>query len=444
MLTRQTRQDSWLDQLLSAIILYLDLLLTLKPLIVEMSEEFWTILEHVIPASHIRGFSRGIRDEQHGRLRLAVKQYIPKARPEPTATDITVIMMGGIGSSKELYEPFYDELLQRGLRIRAVWSMDIAHHGASYVLNEGIIGDEPHWFDSSRDLLHMINHFQDLMPPPLVGMGLSWGCVPIVSLAIFHPRLFSGIVLMEPTFTTSPAVRKADRTDKGIDRSHRAVAMVKRRDLWPSLEDARTRLRATPHFGPFDPRVFERVIEYALRPASPAMQADIGSPDAVTLTTPKSMEVATMMRPDPPFAGYPEAADFRNRPDDLDTTIVQGFYRGEVTQVYRNLPYILPATLYVWGRRSLGGTAYSKDIAGRTGTGYGGNGGLDAGRVQETVLDDTGHNIPLDKPGEAAETVDRWLREEFTRWEKENQDRKNQPEFEIALRPEWKQRIAKL
>lgn len=409
-----------------------------------MSEEFWTICEHVIPASHIRGFSRGIRDEQNGRLRLAVKQYVPKGRTEPTASDVTVIMMGGIGSAKEIYEPFYDGLLQRGLRIRAVWSMDTAHHGASYVLNEGIIGDEPHWFDGSRDLLHMINHFQELMPPPLVAMGLSWGCVSIVSLAVFHPRLFSYIVLIEPTFTTTPAVRKIDRTDKGIDRSHRAVAMVKGRDLWPSLEDARNRLRATPHFGPFDSRVFERVIKYHLRPASPEMQANIGSPDAMTLTTPKSMEVSTIMRPDPPFAGYPEAADFRNRPEDLDTTIVQGFYRGEIAQVYRDLPYILPATLYVWGGRSLGNTGYSKDIAGRTGVGYGGNGGQDTGRVQEIVLEDMGHNIPLDEPGKAAEVVDLWLRDQLTRWKIQFEERKRQPEFEVALRPEWRQRIAKL
>lgn len=439
--TEYTLDDDWSSKRLPWISTYY---IYIESLVVEMSEEMWTICEHVISASHIRGFSRGIRDEQKGRLRLAVKQYIPKAHTEPTATDATLIMMGGIGSSKEIYEPFYDELLQRGLRIRAVWSMDTAHHGASYVLNEGMIGDEPHWFDSSRDLLHMMNHFQELMPPPLIAMGLSWGCVSIVSLAIFHPRLFSGVVLMEPTLRTTSAVRRIDRIDTGIDLSHRAVAMVKRRDLWPSLEDASNRLRATPHFGPFDSRVFERVIKYHLRPASPAMQSYIGSPDAVTLTTPKSMEVGTMMCPDPPFAGHPEAADFHNRPEDLDTTIVQGFYRGEFAQVYRDLPYILPATLYVWGSRSLGGTAYSKDIAGRTGVGYGGNGGLDTGRVQEIVLDDMGHNIPLDKPGKAAETVNLWLREELTRWENDFAERKQQPEFKVALGPEWRQRIAKL
>lgn len=409
-----------------------------------MSTEFWNIHEHVTLASHIRGFSRGIRDEQNGRLRLAIKQYVPKARPEPKPGHVTLIMMSGIGASKELYEPFFDELLQRRLRIRAIWSMDTAHHGASHVLNEGIIGDEPNWFDSSRDLLHMINHFQEHMPPPLVAVGSSWGGVSIVSLAVFHPRLFAGIVLMEPSFATTPAIRKIDHTDRGIDRSHRSVAMVKRRDIWPSRADARTRLRKTAHFGAFDTRVFERVVQYDLRPAPPEKCAEIGSPDAVTLTTPKSMEIGTMMRPDPPFEGYPEAVDLHNRPEDMDTTTVRGFYRGEVVQVYRDLPYVLPATLYVWGSRSLGGSAYAKEIVGRTGTGYGGNGGLASGCVQTTTMNDAGHSIPLEKPSEAAETVEPWLRQEIIKWENEAHERTKQPGFEIALKPEFLQRIAKL
>ena len=409
-----------------------------------MSIEFWSIYEHVIPASHIRGFSRGIRDEQNGRLRLAIKQYVPKTRPEPIPGDVTIIMMSGIGASKELYEPFFDELLHRGLRIRGIWSMDTAHHGASYVLNEGIIGDEPNWFDSSRDVLHMINYFQEHMRPPLVAVGSSWGCVSIVSLAVFHPRLFTGIVLMEPAFATTPAIRKIDRTDRGIDRSHRAVAMVKRRDIWSSLDDARTRLRRTAHFGAFDPRVFERVIKYDLRAAPPERCAEIGAPDAVTLTTPKAMEIGTMMRPDPPLAGHPEEVDLHNRPEELDTTIVSGFYRGEVVQVYRDLPYVLPTTFFVWGSRSLGGSSYAKEIVGRTGTGYGGNGGLASGLVQTTIMHDTGHSIPLEKPVEAAKTVEPWLRQEIEKWDNEAHARKKQPGFEIGIKPEFMERIAKL
>ena len=409
-----------------------------------MSESIWTIREHVIPASHIRGFRRGIRDEQNGRLRLAVKQYTPKDRPTSKPGDVTLIMSSGLGASKELHEPFYDELFQRGLPIRAIWSMDTAQHGASYLLNEGIIGDEPNWFDSSRDLLQMINHFQKLLPPPLVAIGSSWGCVAIVSLAVFHPRMFAGIINMEPTFATTLAIRRIDRTDTGIDRSHRAMAMAKRKDIWPSLEDARSRLRKTPHFGSFDPRVFERVMKYDLRPAPLERCAEVGSHDAVILTTPKSMETGTMMRPDPPLSGNPEAPDFKNRPEDIDTTVVRGFYRGEVVQVYRDLPYVLPATLYIWGDRSFGGTSYAEAIAGRTGIGYGGNGGVTSGGVHAKTMNNTGHNITLEKPAEAAETVEPWLLDRIAWWNKEAQESQNEPDFDIALRGEFMQRIAKL
>lgn len=33
------------------------------------------------------------------------------------------------------------------------------------------------WFDHSRDLLHMINHFRDDIPQPIMGVGHSMGAV---------------------------------------------------------------------------------------------------------------------------------------------------------------------------------------------------------------------------------------------------------------------------
>jgi len=121
-----------------------------------MSEDQWTVTEHIISASHIRGFTRGIRDEQNGHLRLSVKQYTPKA----DTGYVSLFVAHGVGSSKELYEPLLDDLLSQGLPIRSAWSLDVAHHGQSYLLNEAIIGDEPHWLDSVRDMLHTVNHFQ--------------------------------------------------------------------------------------------------------------------------------------------------------------------------------------------------------------------------------------------------------------------------------------------
>ena len=107
-----------------------------------MSENLGNIHDHGIPASHIRGFRRGIRDEQVGRIRLAIKQYVPKQPSGSNGGHVTIIASHGVGSSKESFEPFFDELLLCGIPIRAVWAMDVAHNGASYLLNENVIGDE--------------------------------------------------------------------------------------------------------------------------------------------------------------------------------------------------------------------------------------------------------------------------------------------------------------
>lgn len=35
------------------------------------------------------------------------------------------------------------------------------------------------WYDHSRDLLHMVNHFRDEMPRPIIGVGHSMGCAQL-------------------------------------------------------------------------------------------------------------------------------------------------------------------------------------------------------------------------------------------------------------------------
>ena len=194
-----------------------------------MSSSFWDVNEHIIRASHTRNFSRGIQDEMMGGLRLAVKQYTPLSNRDSQPGDITIVFAHGIGSSKESYEPFFDDLLESGLRIRAIWAADAAHHGASYVLNEEIIGDEPSFFDVSRDFTHMINHFQQLMPPPLVGIGQSGGCSVILSMSTNHPRLFSDLVLVEPA--VGPGGEQPPEVLSIF--SSMAARSTKRRDMWP-------------------------------------------------------------------------------------------------------------------------------------------------------------------------------------------------------------------
>jgi hypothetical protein len=49
------------------------------------------IREHVIDSQHIREFARATSNGQEDPLKLAIKQYIPKANPQPQPGDVTII-----------------------------------------------------------------------------------------------------------------------------------------------------------------------------------------------------------------------------------------------------------------------------------------------------------------------------------------------------------------
>ncbi|KAL8675825.1 MAG: hypothetical protein Q9186_007570 [Xanthomendoza sp. 1 TL-2023] len=411
-----------------------------------MSAEYWTVTEYVIPACHIRGFTRGVKDERTARLRLAVKQYVPKSPREVRPNAMTIIMAHGVGSSKESYEPFFDELLHYDLDIRAVWAMDVAHHGASYILNEQVIGDEPHWYDSSRDMFQMINHFQEHMPPPIVGIGQSWGAVTISTLAVWHPRLFSAIISMEPMFGIAyqPNVKDEDNVNMQIKR--KTALFVNRKDTWPSREAARKHLLANPYYRSFDPRVFNLVLKHDLRDVIPSSSHHpdkqppaAAAAAAVTLTTPKTMELYTILRPDPPLTGFPKAPDHSTKTS--NDIIVPGFYRGERTLALRNLNYLLPPVLYLWGTLSgYANTAYSHDILQQTGIALGG-----MAKVAERFVEGAHHPIPLEKPAAAAQVIAPWLRTQMEMWEEEAERRKGEAPFAVkGFAKEWIERVGKL
>lgn len=159
-------------------------------------------------------------------------------------------------SLQELYEPFFDDLLTRyessGLRIRSIWAPDAVHQGASGILNESFLGDEPSWNDLPRDLLHMINTFSAEMPPPLVGIGHSYGGHAIARTALLHPSLFHALILLDPVLEEDekhpPALPPLQ---------HPVKATAKRRDIWPSLEDAERFIRSRPFYKSWDPRVLD-------------------------------------------------------------------------------------------------------------------------------------------------------------------------------------------
>ncbi|KAJ4296705.1 hypothetical protein N0V90_006753 [Kalmusia sp. IMI 367209] len=414
-----------------------------------MSSELFRIDEHILDASHIRGFPRTTSTHQNEILQIAIKQYTPLINLNPQPGDITIIAAHANAFPKELYEPLWDELLkiskQHSFNIRGIWIADVVHQGQSSVLNEDKLGNDPAWLDHSRDLLHMVNTFRAQMPRPLIGVGHSMGGCQLANLSLIHPRLFETLILVDPVIQRMVSV---------VGNVTPAHASARRRDRWPSREEAAKSMLKSKFYQTWDKRVFDRWIEYGLRemptqlyPESVAtpgpLPATISSeptttpappkPKEVTLTTTKHQEVMTFLRPNFPFrpgvdtepssSEYSEqnltAVNRRTHPDLVPCPTPQApFYRGESMIVFRQLPFLRPSVLYIFGSLSFL-TLDPKQIAEKmelTGSGPGGSGGAKEGRVANVMVQGAGHLIPMEKVEESALHVASWVGKEIGRF----------------------------
>ncbi|KAH6847220.1 Alpha/beta hydrolase fold-1 [Chaetomium sp. MPI-CAGE-AT-0009] len=344
--------------------------------------QFFRVVEHTINCAHSREYVTATANGDADRPRLAVKQYIPLDNPNPQPGDVTIIAAHANGFSKELYEPLWDELQKRtaetGIRIRSIWIADMWNQGQSGVLNEKILGNDPSWWDHTRDLANLINQKRDEMPQPLVGMGHSMGGAQLTYLALSHPRLLHSLVLLDPVITTAHS---------GIGP---AAASTNRRDIWDSRAAAAAKFAQSPFYRAWDPRVLDLWIRHGLRalptelyPTAPgtstsssSSSSSTGSDVPVTLATTKHQELFTFLRPT-----YRAGRDLR----DLDTSALglgpakhqqqpkYAFYRPEPLQAFARLPELRPSVLYVFGGTSeMSRPEERRAKMERTGSGVGG------------------------------------------------------------------------
>ncbi|KAF2813251.1 uncharacterized protein BDZ99DRAFT_252107 [Mytilinidion resinicola] len=396
-----------------------------------MSTSLFRIDEHTLSGQHIRGYAHATVHEQEEVLHLAIKQYTPLDNPHPKPGDITIIGAHANGFPKELYEPLWDDVLRRskqfGFSIRGIWIADVAQQNASGVLNEGKLGNDPSWFDHSRDLLSMINQFRAQMPRPIIGFGHSMGGCQLVNLSLIHPRLFETLILVDPV---------VQRVSSAKGNWAPAQASARRRDFWPSRAAAEKSFKKSKFYQAWDPRVLDRFIKHGLRelptqlyptststptipyPATsttePTLTPTPPQPRPVTLTTTKHQEVFTFLRPNL----SPSPPDRRTHPDlDARANPETPFYRPEPIQTFYQLPHLRPSVLYVFGELSdLSTPEFRADKLSMTGVGVGGSGGVKEGRVKEVLFEKTGHLIPMEKVGETAESMAQWVGAEMDRW----------------------------
>ncbi|KAE8153366.1 alpha/beta-hydrolase [Aspergillus avenaceus] len=401
----------------------------------------YKVIEHTVRCQHVRGRPGATEPYRSGDLRMAVKQYVPESNQKPTPGDVTVIGAHGNGLTKELYEPLWDdlheELRKKGRRIRSIWIADVVNQGRSGVLNEMILGDDPSLFDHARDLLFLVNQYQDEIPQPIVGIGHSMGGMHLAYLSLIHPDLFQALILIDPVIQRENIGRKY------------AVPATYRRDVWPSRQDAIARFRRNKVFENWDTRAFERYTECAFRDLPTELYPDARKhgDHPVTLTTTQAQESYMYMRPS--YAdgkiGLREGEwRVEMHPEDRDETYP--FYSPTPARIFRRLEELKPSVLYMFGEHSPLSTPDLRQAKlEHTGMGVEGNGGRSVHRVKEVILS-TGHLVPMEKVHDCAMVAARFTDTDLSRWEDE--ERKFLEKWDsiprrqkISLGDRWKQNI---
>lgn len=408
-----------------------------------MRSSVFQVKEHILECQHIREYARATADSQEAVLHLAIKQYIPLDNLHPKDGDVTIIGAHANGFPKELYEPLWEELHARsknnGFSIRGIWIADLAQQGASGVLNEQLLGNDPSWMDHPRDLLHLVNHFRAEMPMPIVGIGHSLGGNMLVNLSLMHPRLFHTVILLDPV------IQKHASSPQG---PNIVQASTFRRDRWPSRTEAEASFRKQKFYQSWDPRVLDLWCKYGIRDTPTNLCSEQG---AATLTTTKHQECMTFLRPSWE-AMSEDGKTIVNRdliPDmDPESLVMFPFYRPEPPNTLARLGELRPSALYIFGGKSdMSFPAARKQKIEATGVGVGGSGGVKAGRVKEKVLEDIGHLVAMEAGGseQCAEAAAEWLGQELQRFESEKKSylewTKKSLASKATMSKEWENRI---
>ncbi|KAL8799774.1 MAG: hypothetical protein Q9182_005640 [Xanthomendoza sp. 2 TL-2023] len=267
------------------------------------------------------------------------------------------------------------------------------------------------------------------------------------NLALIHPRLLSGLILIDPVIEI-PSARPRN-TAAGL----LTQLSTFRRDHWPSREEAAASFRRSPYYQSWDERVLNRWLDVGLRETPTRLYPETGDdPEArpVTLLTPKHQEVFTFARPnyDGKDSDGRMVLDRSINPDlDLEAGEIYPFYRAEPASTFKRLPYVRPPVLYMFaGKSDLSAPDLREQRMNITGIGVGGSGGAAEGRVQQVLFEDAGHLIPMEIVEESADAAADWLAQEMKRWMQQEEafqaNWRNRTRAEKqTVSEEWKQKV---
>ncbi|KZT40158.1 hypothetical protein SISSUDRAFT_1060517 [Sistotremastrum suecicum HHB10207 ss-3] len=191
-------------------------------------------------------------------FQIAAKKYIPK---RSTEDGYTLILSHGTGYHKEQWEPALERLFELaeegGFPIREAWGIDCPNHGDSAVLNAKVLqwgySKLFDWHEYGRSIHLFLTGYQNgyFSHRKLIGIAHSMGAVGMTLSTTYFPKVkFDRLVFCEPMMFP-PGGPKLDL----------ATGAEKRRDIWPSKQEAFDWLSNRSAFKIWDKRVLKRFCE---------------------------------------------------------------------------------------------------------------------------------------------------------------------------------------
>ncbi|THH29498.1 hypothetical protein EUX98_g4691 [Antrodiella citrinella] len=246
---------------------------------------------------------------ERGSIQYAYKRYrnpyanLPK--DQRTTSGVALLLIHCINTHKETWEPTIESLFElqssanggNNGNIVEVWSMDSPNHGYAAYLNEEVLFTRPeivNWSTYS-DGLKMIMKSGLISGDHVIGVGHSAGATCVVLSLDGCPldRIpYSSLILVEPPMLSRPLLEKMLSSSDGTNLLHMVIkAVLKRKDVWSSREEARQFFAKRYPWKKWDPRVLDFFIDYGLRDLPTATYPD--RQEGVTLACPREQEAAT-------------------------------------------------------------------------------------------------------------------------------------------------------
>ncbi|CAL1697815.1 unnamed protein product [Somion occarium] len=244
-------------------------------------------------------------------LQLTAKRYWIPSENALLSNDsdaLTLIFTHGTGFHKEIWEPTIEHLFDvianennngrsgQRVKIREVWSVDAPDHGDAAILNEKVLqwgySEVVSWEEHARSLHAFLTGLGtgvdvDFSTHNLVGVGHSMGAVSLILSETYMPELrFSSMILVEPMIVPEPPKAFKERLSAGFLIS----AAQRRRDVFPSREEATKYVQNSGVSKHWDPRVQKVFVKHGLRQLPTAEYPKLT--EGVTLKCSKVMEIA--------------------------------------------------------------------------------------------------------------------------------------------------------